>query len=184
KKVDRDPHNALLKEEEAITLKEYNSAAQDEEKLLFQHARIDWLSNGDKNSKFFHVVIRGRAHKRKFEVINDETGNKHESRSVPDIFVKYFQSFLGNELPVQAIDLSLLNGINKITKEDACYMIRRVINEEVKQDLFDIFYNKAPDSYTSKFNKKAWGLWEVMYFLRCKNFVKTKRRVSLQVFFF
>ncbi|GJT31688.1 hypothetical protein Tco_0922107, partial [Tanacetum coccineum] len=52
-KVNKDPHNADLKVEEANIMKEYNSAAQDEEKFLFQQAKIEWLSDGDRTPNSF-----------------------------------------------------------------------------------------------------------------------------------
>ncbi|GJV03160.1 RNA-directed DNA polymerase, eukaryota, reverse transcriptase zinc-binding domain protein [Tanacetum coccineum] len=72
KKVDQEPHNADLKEAEAKILKEYNVAVQDEGKFLFQQATIDWLRDGDKNSKFFHAILKDRAHKSRVEVICNE----------------------------------------------------------------------------------------------------------------
>ncbi|GJS32871.1 RNA-directed DNA polymerase, eukaryota, reverse transcriptase zinc-binding domain protein [Tanacetum coccineum] len=42
-----------LKVEEANIMKEYNSAAQDEEKFLFQQAKIEWLSDGDRTPNSF-----------------------------------------------------------------------------------------------------------------------------------
>ncbi|GKD29011.1 hypothetical protein Tco_1239789 [Tanacetum coccineum] len=45
KQVDQGPHNATLKKQEAVILKEYNTARKDEEKLLLQKEKIDWLSD-------------------------------------------------------------------------------------------------------------------------------------------
>lgn len=71
-KVDKDPHNSMLKQEDSMILNEYNIAAKDEEKLLAQKAKIDWLCDGDTNSKFFHIVLKGRAHKSRIEAVHDE----------------------------------------------------------------------------------------------------------------
>nr|GEY17072.1 RNA-directed DNA polymerase, eukaryota, reverse transcriptase zinc-binding domain protein [Tanacetum cinerariifolium] len=48
RRIDKDPHNANLKKQEAKILKEYSTAKKDEEKLLVQKAKIDWLCEGDK----------------------------------------------------------------------------------------------------------------------------------------
>ncbi|GKF37576.1 hypothetical protein Tco_0114334, partial [Tanacetum coccineum] len=61
-----------LKVEEANIMKEYNSAAQDEEKFLFQQAKIEWLSDGDRNTKFFHTILKERANRNGIDIICDE----------------------------------------------------------------------------------------------------------------
>ncbi|GJY99218.1 hypothetical protein Tco_0516648, partial [Tanacetum coccineum] len=105
KQVDQDPHNATLKKQEAIILQEYNTTRKDEEKLLLQKAKIDWLSDGDKNSKFFNYMLKGRAHRSRIEVVNDEQGVRYEGAQVAKQFVNHFQSFLGNVDVVQSFDL-------------------------------------------------------------------------------
>nr|GFB36306.1 hypothetical protein [Tanacetum cinerariifolium] len=51
--VDFDPHNADLKKAEAVCYDEYQTAVQDECKLLHQQAKVEWLSEGDRNSAYF-----------------------------------------------------------------------------------------------------------------------------------
>ncbi|GJV56857.1 RNA-directed DNA polymerase, eukaryota, reverse transcriptase zinc-binding domain protein [Tanacetum coccineum] len=65
----------------------------DEEKMLFQRAKIKWLSDGDKNSKFFHTVLKVRAHKSRIERVQNENGESFEDakemiRSVNDKEIK------------------------------------------------------------------------------------------------
>ncbi|GKA62466.1 hypothetical protein Tco_0761985 [Tanacetum coccineum] len=43
---------------EADTLTEYNEVVQEEEKFLIQQANIDWISDGDRNNKFFHTFAK------------------------------------------------------------------------------------------------------------------------------
>ncbi|GKB32581.1 RNA-directed DNA polymerase, eukaryota, reverse transcriptase zinc-binding domain protein, partial [Tanacetum coccineum] len=62
----RNPHNERVKAYEAECLVEYLSALNDEEKFLFQKAKVKWISNGDRNTKFFHKVI---ASKRNINII-------------------------------------------------------------------------------------------------------------------
>ncbi|GJT55892.1 hypothetical protein Tco_0990946 [Tanacetum coccineum] len=49
---------------------------------------------------------------------------------------------------------------NTLSPEEATDMIREVTDKEIKNALFDIGDNKAPgpDSYSSIFFKKAWGI--------------------------
>ncbi|GKA88532.1 RNA-directed DNA polymerase, eukaryota, reverse transcriptase zinc-binding domain protein [Tanacetum coccineum] len=63
--IDKDPQNGLLREQGVAILQEYSIALKDEEKLMFQRAKVEWLNDGDRHFAFFHKVIKG-------EVSNDE----------------------------------------------------------------------------------------------------------------
>ncbi|GJV15146.1 zinc finger, CCHC-type containing protein [Tanacetum coccineum] len=146
--------------EEAIILKEYNIPKQDKEKVLYQQDKIECLSDGDINIKFFYVVVKGRAHRNKIEVICNEQGDKVEGKNVASQFVKYFQEFLGKEVPIIEMEPNTVHITNKVSMENATMMTKLVNDEEVKKALFDICDNKAlgPDGFTSKFYKKAWNI--------------------------
>ncbi|GKA90452.1 RNA-directed DNA polymerase, eukaryota, reverse transcriptase zinc-binding domain protein [Tanacetum coccineum] len=110
--VDKDSHNAALKVEEANTIKEYNNAMKDEEKFLYQQAKITWMSDGDKNSKFFHAVIKGKMHRNRIDLVCDEKGDTFEGLEVAEQFVKHFQNFLGRSTHVEPLIPNTLN-VNK-----------------------------------------------------------------------
>ncbi|GKD63664.1 hypothetical protein Tco_1305772 [Tanacetum coccineum] len=69
-KVDKDFE--LRKKLLINVLKEYNEAVPDEEKLLYQLAKVDWLKEGDKNSACFHELIRGKRHRSYIYNVGDE----------------------------------------------------------------------------------------------------------------
>ncbi|GKB34451.1 RNA-directed DNA polymerase, eukaryota, reverse transcriptase zinc-binding domain protein [Tanacetum coccineum] len=133
RRIDKEPHTSSQKQIEVDVLKEYNTARQDEEKMLFQRAKIKWLSDGDKNSKFFHIFLKGRAHKSRIEKVQNEKRERFKG---------------ANSNPKTICD------------EDAKEMIRRISDVEIKEAFFDICDNKAPgpDGYTVKFYKKAWTI--------------------------
>ncbi|GJS87046.1 RNA-directed DNA polymerase, eukaryota, reverse transcriptase zinc-binding domain protein [Tanacetum coccineum] len=161
KKIDLDPFNKELRKENAELLKDYKEASMDEEKLLRQKAKVSWLREGDKNSAYFHKVLKGRVNKNRIMTICDEDGNRYDNSEVAEQFVKHFEGFLGTSPPVTKItdDDSYLFE-RKINENEANLMVREVSDEEIKNALFDIDDDKAPgpDGYTSKFYKKAWNI--------------------------
>ncbi|GJY37591.1 RNA-directed DNA polymerase, eukaryota, reverse transcriptase zinc-binding domain protein [Tanacetum coccineum] len=151
RELDGDPFNKNLKESLVQIGKEYTEATKDELKLLHQIARINWLKEGDKNSAFFHSILRTRKNKSKVETICKEDGSRVEGEKVPEQFVNHFQDILGKSKLVQP--LSNMNEFiqAKLSEEDALEIIAMVSNEEIKAALFDIDSCKAagPDGYTS-----------------------------------
>nr|GEZ10111.1 RNA-directed DNA polymerase, eukaryota, reverse transcriptase zinc-binding domain protein [Tanacetum cinerariifolium] len=158
-KADKEPHNVKLMIKEAKTIKEYNTVVQDEEKFLYQQAKIEWLSDGDKNSRFFHVVLKGKNHRNIIDMVYDEKGERFKGSDVAEQFVKHFQSFLETAYHVEALPPNSLT-VTKVTERDADNMVRPILDTKVKEDLFDISDNKAPgpDGYNSKFYKQAWNI--------------------------
>lgn len=57
--IDKDPVNKELRKEVILILNDYNSALQNEEKLLCQKAKVEWLKEGDRNSAYFYKVLNG-----------------------------------------------------------------------------------------------------------------------------
>ncbi|GJY63013.1 RNA-directed DNA polymerase, eukaryota, reverse transcriptase zinc-binding domain protein [Tanacetum coccineum] len=147
--AEKNPHDKSLKVKAIKALDDYNDAMKDEEKLLAQKARIDWLNEGDKNNVFFHKVIKGRRSRNSVHSICDENGVTYEKEDVPLQCVKHFQQFLGKSTYTHDIDLS---------NEEADSMVKEVSDREIKEALFDIGDNKAPrpDGYSSVFFKKSW----------------------------
>ncbi|GKA53955.1 hypothetical protein Tco_0752904 [Tanacetum coccineum] len=111
----------------------------------------------DKNSSFFHKVIKGRRSGNRVATIYDEEGNYFEGDDVLKQFVNHFQKFLG--MPSICSDIVMTDDLfcNVLTPEEAVWMVRNVTDDEVKDAMFDIRDNRAlgPDGYTSMFFKKA-----------------------------
>nr|GEX61537.1 hypothetical protein [Tanacetum cinerariifolium] len=93
-----NPYHAEYRSEAAKCYEEYTSAAEDEMKLLQQQAKIKWLSEGDKNSAYFHSTLKARRHKNRIETICDENGFNFVWDMVAEPFVKHFKNLLGEAM--------------------------------------------------------------------------------------
>ncbi|GJR02332.1 RNA-directed DNA polymerase, eukaryota, reverse transcriptase zinc-binding domain protein [Tanacetum coccineum] len=156
--IDGDPHNPSLREMEANLVKEFHEAEADEEKFLFQQAKIKWLSEGDKNSSFFHKVLKGRSNKSKILSLCDSNGVYHDEDQIPGLFLRHYEDFLGTTYPVQVMENCDDLFKTKISPEAANKMVTEFSENEIKIAMFDIEDSKAPglDGYSSAFFKKAW----------------------------
>ncbi|GJU46306.1 RNA-directed DNA polymerase, eukaryota, reverse transcriptase zinc-binding domain protein [Tanacetum coccineum] len=147
----------ILREEEVKLLEEYINAAHDEEKLLCQKAKVEWLKDGDRNSSYFYKVLKGNLNRSKIHTVMGTNGVIHEKDNVGIEFFKHFESFLGTTSDAANMDDSDGFLFNKIDDNDVEYMSKEINQDEIKIALFDIDDNKAPgpDEFTSKFFKKA-----------------------------
>ncbi|GKA87051.1 RNA-directed DNA polymerase, eukaryota, reverse transcriptase zinc-binding domain protein [Tanacetum coccineum] len=159
-KIDKNPHDKLLRENVVASLKDYSIALEDEEKLMFQRAKVNWLNDGDKNSAFFHKIIKSRMNRNIVDEIWGADNVRYHGDQVPIQFVSHFKSFLGIQNDKECLDLDPSIFLNKINPQDVYAMVGDVSNDEIKAAMFSIDDNKAPgpDGYTTKFYKKAWHI--------------------------
>ncbi|CAI9288727.1 unnamed protein product [Lactuca saligna] len=170
--LDMDPYNSHLRDLEAIFLEEFKKAHDKEENFLKQKAKVQWLKEGDSNSKFFHRIVKGKMHKNRIEAVMNCHGEWLEGEAVYKEFVDYFQDFLGKEVTCDEIYQPDSLFIKKLDLSDAVDMVKIVSNDEIKAALFDIEDDKAPgpDGYSAKFFKSMWTIIGEDFCLAVKEF--------------
>nr|GEY86741.1 RNA-directed DNA polymerase, eukaryota, reverse transcriptase zinc-binding domain protein [Tanacetum cinerariifolium] len=72
KNLNENPFNAEYRVEATKMYDEYKNASEDEMKLLQEQAKIKWLSDGDKNTSYFHSTLKARRHKSMIKTICDK----------------------------------------------------------------------------------------------------------------
>nr|GFD21091.1 hypothetical protein [Tanacetum cinerariifolium] len=112
--IDKSLNDKVLREKESACLGEYVEAMKEEEQLMYQKAKIKWMSFGDRNNALFHKVLKSRMNRNIINYVRD--------------------------------------------CEEAYFLIRDVEDDEIKDAMFQIDGNKAPDpdGYSSHFFKKTW----------------------------
>ena len=76
---------------------EYNQIIEQEEVFWLQKSRINWLKEGDKNTKFFHLSTMVRRRYNKLEGLKDEEGRWQSDKDIMrkiaiDYFIKIFSA--------------------------------------------------------------------------------------------
>ncbi|GKE05481.1 hypothetical protein Tco_1397499 [Tanacetum coccineum] len=150
----------VILEVKANTFKAYKYALKDEESFLKQKAKVQWLNEGDKNSKYFHNVVKGRLNRNRISYMEDLNGNAFHGNEVGEQFVHHFKNVLGLSSKVNPIE-DLVGLFSKtLPVSEAEFMIRSVSNDEIKKALLEIDGNKAPDpnGFSAQFCKDSWGV--------------------------
>ncbi|GJX13942.1 RNA-directed DNA polymerase, eukaryota, reverse transcriptase zinc-binding domain protein [Tanacetum coccineum] len=158
--LDKDPSNKLLREEEMVYINAYKEAIMDEEKLLTQKTKIEWLKKGDFNNLYFHNLVKGSVSNSRIEVVCDGSRRDFHGDSVPSQSVSHFNKFLGTCDDVFEIEDVDRLFAQKLDVDRSIDLIKTVTDLEIKEALFSIKDNRAsePDGYTSKFFKTAWSV--------------------------
>ncbi|XP_071728479.1 uncharacterized protein [Rutidosis leptorrhynchoides] len=163
-KIDADPHSVTTRELASKILQEYEEAKHDEFLILQQKTKIKWLSEGDKNTEYFHKVLKSRKQKARVESICNEDNTRFYGDEVADQFVSHFKNFLGKVDSVTPIeDMGNIFSVT-LDSNEANAMVVEISNSEIKDAIFDIDSEKAagPYGYTSNFFKKKHGILLVM----------------------
>ncbi|XP_023752887.1 uncharacterized protein LOC111901263 [Lactuca sativa] len=141
--IDLNPFDCKIREEHANIFFEFNVACNDEEKLLYQRSKINWLLEGDNNTKFFHRVVKSRGNRNRILMVLDEDGRWVSGKAMKDKFVTHFNKFLGCEDVTEFCCFNDGFFHNKLDSRVALNMIRVVTDEEIKVAMFDIDDNRA-----------------------------------------
>nr|XP_027065280.1 uncharacterized protein LOC113691366 [Coffea arabica] len=137
----------------AALKKELSKAYKEEEKHWQQKSRIQWLKEGDKNTKFFHASVQGRRRRNSLHKLQREDGTWTESEEeLSTEIAGYYRILLDSN---EGGDLNeVLHGIpHTITDELNRNLLKPVLEEEIKSVIFSMNPEKAPgidDSYISK----------------------------------
>nr|XP_027101745.1 uncharacterized protein LOC113722690 [Coffea arabica] len=124
--------------------KQLKDAYKGEELYWRQKSRIQWLREGDKNTKFFHTSVQGRRRRNRLNKLQREDGTWTESEeAVSTEVAKYYRNLLHSS---DVGDLTeVLNGIpHTISDELNGNLMKPVLDEEIKSVIFSMNPDKAP----------------------------------------
>ncbi|XP_071714378.1 uncharacterized protein [Rutidosis leptorrhynchoides] len=94
KQLDITPSSFDVREYEIKLLKEYNDALWDEERLLKQKSKVEWLRVGDDYSKYFHNAIKAKVNRARINAVMNSDGIFVEGGEVADVFVNHYKQFI------------------------------------------------------------------------------------------
>ena len=138
--------------------KQLKEAYKEEELYWLQKSRIQWLREGDKNTKFFHASVQGRRRRNRLNKLQREDGTWTESeQAVSKEIAEYYRNlFNSNDVG----DLTeVLDGIpHTISDELNGNLMKPVLEEEIKAVIFSMNPDKAPgvDGMSPLFFQKFW----------------------------
>ncbi|KAL2527111.1 Uncharacterized protein Adt_12165 [Abeliophyllum distichum] len=135
-----------------------NNLLSQEEAFWRQKSGIKWLREGDRNSKYFHAVVKKKRSKNKITQIRNTEGRLiTDVEEIQNSAVNYFQNILSRE-PTEDCS-ELLEAIpNIITVEENRNLNTAPTIEELKDTVFSLDKDSAagPDGLSALFYQFCW----------------------------
>jgi hypothetical protein len=153
-----DGHNPDVRQASELQ-RELQGQLEQEELRWRQRAKINWLVNGDRNSKYFHACANQRRKANTIKKIRDESGCIWETQTeIGGAFETYFKVLFSSGGMVEFEDyLGSVEG--RISEEMNESLVRPFVEEEVRLALFQMAPMKAPgpDGFNAGFFPKKLG---------------------------
>jgi hypothetical protein len=161
-----------LKVQEAGIAQQLGTRKAQEEILWRQKSHIQWLKEGERNTKFFHRSVMQRRHSNRIMHLTSDTGEHildHEdmAATLTDYYKDLFTEPSLNRS--EAIAKITQNVPSLVTKEKNSALLWPITIEEVDQVLQDTPKSKdpGPDDFTSDFFHHCWPMirmevWEII----------------------
>lgn len=137
---------------------ELSAAYIEEEQFWRQKCREEWLKEGDRNTKYFHNVVKGRKVRNKILMLLDELGNEHFSEgSKGEIAVDYFRELFLSSNPAD-MEALFAGFPARVTEEMNSLLSAPVTSEEIRKAAMSVNGGSAPGEYglTGSFYHKYW----------------------------
>ncbi|CAA7024087.1 unnamed protein product [Microthlaspi erraticum] len=142
-----------------LNLKNNLCLAYREEELHWkQKSRVNWLKEGDHNTKFFHATTKQRRARNRITKIKRSDGSWAENEeSIKHTATDYFSSLFTSSNP-QNFDDALRYVTAKVTPAMNTSLTKPPSNDEIKKAIADMNPDKAPgpDGMTSLFYQQFW----------------------------
>jgi hypothetical protein len=131
-----------------------------EEIMWKQRSRIEWLSEGDKNSKFFHQRASMRKRKNLIKSLTRADGQVIEDKEELMEMTSEFYKNLYTSEGVHDMHKVLDHVPRKVTTEMNDLLTAPYTREEVKKALFQMFPTKAPGpgGFPAHFFQRHWDI--------------------------
>ena len=138
--------------------RELNTLLEKEERMWRQRSRVSWLTQGDRNTKYFHGKASQRRRRNYISRLSDERGRWHDSNEeIADLMIEYYNTLFSTSNPT-SLNEAVANVPKVVTVDMNNNLIRDFRDEEVEQAIKQMAPSKAlgPDGMPPIFYQKYW----------------------------
>ncbi|XP_042497584.1 uncharacterized protein LOC122076339 [Macadamia integrifolia] len=137
-------------------------ASKMQEKLWYEKAKLRWLKEGDRNTKFFHLSVKIRRSRNQISMLRREDGSWiSDQLDLANYIVDFYKNF-HSENPVEP-HYELLDQIPTIiSNEDNAFLDAVPSREEINMAIWDLDADSSPgpDGFPGQFFRSCWDIVE------------------------
>ncbi|XP_024163822.1 uncharacterized protein LOC112170746 [Rosa chinensis] len=137
-----------------------NAALESQEKFYCDKSRISWLSNGDRNTSFFHAMVKVRNLKQSLSVMRDGNRLLEDPKEVSGHIIDYFRSLFTADYSV--VDTGLVDRTIPCLVSDLenNALIAMPSSDEIYQVMCSMDHSSAPgpDGFGGVFYSHCWSI--------------------------
>ena len=140
--------------------KEINDLLDCEEIRWQQRSKVNWMSLGDRNTKYFHTKASGRKKKNTISKLMDERGIWRElALEVAEVAISYFENLYRTSHPKKILEV--VEAVDpKVSDEMNQFLIKQFTKDEIEAALKQMHPTKSPrpDSMPTIFYQNYWDI--------------------------
>lgn len=158
--IDICPSDVLFVREENL-VQELEIVLEQEEMVWFQKSREKWVTQGDRNTKFFHLSTVIRRRRNRIEMLKDNEGCwVSDVKDLEKLAVEFFTRLYSlNDVP-SIVDALPDHGFVQISQADMGHLNRDFSATEIERSIRSMGSFKAPgpDGFQPVFYQKGWDI--------------------------
>jgi hypothetical protein len=121
-------------------------------------AREKFINEGDENSRYFHLIAKGKRRKVKILSLVHEENTVVDDNDINKVATAFYKDLFGPSV-LSNINMSNLH-MNKLSDEDRALLTVPFSIEEIKKVVFGLKHNSAPgpDDFPAELFQEFWDL--------------------------
>ena len=135
-----------------------------------QMAREEFINEGDENSRYFHLIAKGKRRRVKILSLVHEEDTVVDDNGINKVAIAFYKDLFGPSVP-SSINMSNLH-MNKLNDEDRALLTGPFSIEEIKKVVFGLKHNSAsgPDDFPAEFFQDFWDIIHIDLWKLFKDF--------------